>query len=85
MALMYDVVYDKNRKRHMLEFINQQFDFLMSIEYDDELGRYKFVIDEAEAKRIGKNWGGREFDIEYWLNLATKELIEADKKLLKDS
>ncbi len=80
MALMSDIVYNKETKRHMLEFINQQFDYLMSIQYDNQMGCYKFDVDEAEAKRIGKNWGGREFDIEYWLKLATKELTEADKK-----
>jgi hypothetical protein len=45
------------------------------------LGRYKFNSSEETVKRIGKDWGGREFDIEYWLKLAAKELSEADNKL----
>lgn len=80
MALMYDIVYNKKTKRHDLEFINQQFDYLMSIQYDSQLGRYKFVGGDDEAKQIFEQWTKREFDREYWLNLATKELTEADKK-----
>jgi hypothetical protein len=84
MALMSDIVYNKETKRHELDFVNQQFDYLMSIKYDDQLGRYKFNCSEETVKRIGKDWGGREFDMEYWLNLAAKELSEADKKLPQD-
>jgi hypothetical protein len=81
MALMSDIVYNRETKRHELDFVNQQFDYLMSIKYDDQLGGYKFNCSEETVKRIGKDWGGRDFDIEYWLKLAAKELSVADNKL----
>jgi hypothetical protein len=81
MAFLYDVVYDKDTRRHRLEFINQQFDYLMGIEFDDELGRYKLSVDEAEADKISSLWAGRKFDTEYWMRLASTELDKADKKL----
>lgn len=40
MAFMYDIVYDEHTKRHRLEFINQQFDYLMGMGYDDATGSY---------------------------------------------
>lgn len=81
MAFLYDVVYDKYTRRHRLEFINQQFDYLMSIEFDDESGNYKLSVDEAEADKISRLWAKRKFDMDYWLKLAATELADADKKL----
>lgn len=81
MAFLYDIVYDKYTRRHRLEFINQQFDYLMGIEYDDELGCYKLSVDETEANKISNFWAKRKFDTEYWLKLAADKLAEADKKL----
>ena len=80
MAFLYDIVYDKYTKRHRLEFINQQFDYLMGIEYDDVLGCYKLSVDEAEANKICYLWTKSKFDTEYWMALAATKLAEADKK-----
>jgi len=81
MAFLYDVIHDKYTRRHRLEFINQQFEYLMGIGFDDGLGRYKLSVDEAEADKISNVWAGRKFDKEYWLKLAATELDKADKKL----
>jgi hypothetical protein len=80
MAFFYNIVYDKATERHKLEFVNQQYDYLMSIHFDEATGSYKWDVSEEEAQRICKYWAGYDFDLAHWLALATKELLERDKK-----
>lgn len=80
MALFYDIVYDKETRRHRLEFVNQQFDYLMGISYNEATGSYKLDVSLEEAKRISKSWGNRDFDLDYWLDVAQRELTERDQK-----
>jgi hypothetical protein len=81
MAFFSDIVFDKDTRRHRLEFVNQQFDYLMGIEFDDVLGQYKLTVPLEEARKISKSWAGRDFDLAYWLGVANKELPEQDKKI----
>jgi hypothetical protein len=81
MVIMPHVAYDKHTKRHILEFINQQFDCLMIIAYDEKSASYKFDVDDAEAKRIYDACSSVPFNKEHWLHVAATQLPEADKKL----
>jgi hypothetical protein len=79
MAFFCDTVYNKATKRHQLEFVNQQYDCLMSIQYDEETASYKLDVEESEAQRISQYWGGRDFGLTHWLAIAAKELPERDR------
>ncbi|MBN8576268.1 MAG: hypothetical protein KF775_05770 [Cyclobacteriaceae bacterium] len=80
MALFYDIVFNKDSRRHEIEFVNQQFDYLMGIYYDVAAGTYRLSLPLEEARAISKSWGGRDFDLDYWLKLAQQELTEHDLK-----
>lgn len=80
MAFFYDIVYDKHTRRHRLEFVNQQFDYLMGITFDETTASYKLSVSLEEAKQISKFWGNRDFDLDYWLDVAQRELTERDQK-----
>jgi hypothetical protein len=79
--IMPHVAYDKHTRRHKLEFINQQFDCLMSISYDENTRSYKFDVDDADARLIYNTWTSAVFDKEHWLQVAAAKLQEADRKL----
>ncbi len=77
MAFFSDIIFNKKTGRHEIEFINQQFDFLMGIRYYEESKSYKLSVDDAEAKLICKNWSGGDFDIDYWMKIAVADLPRA--------
>ncbi len=62
MALFTDIILNKDTGRHELLFVNQQYDFLMWICYNEATQQYELGCPEAEAREIFKFWGGREFD-----------------------
>jgi hypothetical protein len=78
MAFFYDIVFNKQTGRHELEFVNQQFDYLMGIRFYDETGEYRLSVSEEEANRISLFWGKRKFDTDYWITLAIEELTKLD-------
>jgi hypothetical protein len=57
LAFLYDIVFDKIAGRHRLEFVNQQYDYLMGIVYNETTGRYELGVSEYEARRISREWG----------------------------
>lgn len=81
MAFMYDIVFDQTTGRHRLEFINQQFDYLMGIVFNEATGCYELSVSEEEAKRISRQWGRSSFDAREWIEHATQELTERDRIL----
>lgn len=83
MAFFYNIVYNAETKRHDLEFVNQQYDFLMYIYYNEETRSYQLNVPLEEAQKISQYWGGRDFDLEYWLKLAEEKLTLADQERKK--
>lgn len=79
MAFFSNIVFNKDTCRHEIEFINQQFDFLMGICYYEESKGYGLNVDVTEAKLICKKWSGGEFDMDYWMKIAVTEFPERDK------
>lgn len=79
MAFMYDIVFDQTTGRHRLEFINQQFDYLMGIVFNEATGCYELSVSEEEAKKISRQWGRSSFNVQEWIEYATRELTESDR------
>ena len=84
-AFFSDIVFYPKTGRHELHFVNQQYDYLMGIEYDEDTGQYKLNVSEEEAQRIAKEWWGREFDTAFWLNEAATTLPERDQNRSKNT
>lgn len=80
MAFLYNIVYDRYTGRHCIEFVNQQFDYLMGIAFDDSAGDYTLNVSLEEAQKICREWGKRDFDLAYWLKIARQELPAYDNK-----
>lgn len=54
MALSLSTVFNKEVDKNEVHFVNQQYDFLMSVVWDTKLNAYKLNCTEAEATAIGK-------------------------------
>lgn len=80
MAFFSDIVFNKETGRHEMDFVNQQHDYLMSIRYVEASGTYQLNVNAAKANEISQYWGGSDFDMEYWLDLASIELPKHDKE-----
>ena len=80
MAFFYDIIYDTNTRRHKLEFVNQQYDGLMGIRFDDKTGTYQLDVPLEFAQKVCKESDGGVFDLNEWLTLAKEKLTEADTK-----
>jgi hypothetical protein len=85
MAFFSDIVFNPKTGRHELDFVNQQYDYLMGIIYDESTELYKLNTSEEEAQRIAKLWWGRDFDTAFWLKEAAATLPERDKNPPKKS
>lgn len=78
MALFTDVVYNKYTGKHELQFVNQQYDFLMGIVWDSKTSQYVFNVSDEEAEQIFQSWGGRAFNKEEWMKMAVEEIPKKD-------
>ena len=47
-------VFNKDVGKNEVHFVNQQYDFLMSVVYDTKINGYRLNCTEAEANEIGK-------------------------------
>ncbi|HNT50967.1 MAG TPA: hypothetical protein PLM56_17045 [Cyclobacteriaceae bacterium] len=81
MAFIYDIVFNKMTNRHEMDFVNQQYDYLMSIRFVDTTHAYELNVSQEKANEISRYWSGRDFEMEYWLNLANEELPRRDKEV----
>jgi hypothetical protein len=80
MAMFTDIQFDKATGRHEMHFVNQQYDFLMCICWDEAKKGYAFNVSDEEALKIaGSSWGGK-FSVSEQLEKARKELPERDLK-----
>lgn len=66
-----------------MDFVNQQHDYLMSIQFVEASQKYELNVSPEKANEISRNWCGRDFDMEYWLNLANEELPKLDREIQK--
>jgi hypothetical protein len=69
-----DKVFNKDKGKDEVHFVNQQYDFLMSVVYDINIKGYRLNCSEAEANEIGKAEMGTNFDLK-------KEIKEVSKML----
>lgn len=83
MALFTDTVFNERTQRHELHFVNQQYDMIMAIYFDEKTNKYIFSTDHSNAIAIVADSWNRKFDPEQYLREAEKELKEADKNKLK--
>lgn len=58
-----DKVFNKDKGKDEVHFVNQQYDFLMSVIYDQSIKGYYLNCTEAEANEIGKAEMGESFDL----------------------
>ncbi len=67
-------VFNKDIGKDEVHFVNQQYDFLMSVRYD--VGRKAYVLNatESEAIEIGKAEMNDNFKLKEWIKDATKML-----------
>lgn len=78
MPIFNDIKFDPESGRHEFYFVNQQYDYLMIIAYDDVQKIYRAHLPPGGTTRsLGEN-----FDLDYWLKEAEKLCLEADEKLL---
>ena len=80
MPMFTNIEPDKEGKRHIFWFVNQQYDYLMCIYYDQVTQTYRLNCSDEEAMRIGKQTSGHDFDVKYWLKEAEQALREADEQ-----
>jgi hypothetical protein len=79
MALFTDIQFDQASGRHELHYVNQQYDPLMCICWDESKKDYAFNVPDAVALEIaGSSWGGK-FSVSEQLQRARKELPEMDR------
>lgn len=78
MAFFHDILIREGTDRHELIFVNQQYDYLMGIYFDDALGNYVLSCSPQEAQKISKAWGGGDFNLDEWMKFAEEKLTEAD-------
>jgi len=78
MAMFTDIQFDKASNRHELHFVNQQYDLLMCIFYDEQTKTYKLNVTDEEARQTSQYWWGHDFEVAYWIKEAEKRLKEAD-------
>ncbi|MBI1767261.1 MAG: hypothetical protein HY015_06430 [Bacteroidetes bacterium] len=67
MAMFADYVLNKETGRYEMQFVNQQYDLLMYIYFDEQTKTYKLNVSDEEADKISRSWWGRGFDLQYWL------------------
>lgn len=80
MAMFTDPHFDQASSRHELHFVNQQFDFLMCICWNEAAQDYAFNVPEEDVLRIAKLWRDAPFNVKEYLDRARKELPEMDRK-----
>jgi hypothetical protein len=82
MAFFKDTVFDEQSGRHERLFVNQQYDWLFVISWNEASGDYALNITPEEALRIARGSGGNWFNVEEALADARKELpaLDAAKK-----
>jgi hypothetical protein len=83
MAFMTDVVFDEKSGRHEMLFVNQQYDYLMYIAWDEERQDYLFNgghLSDAEAIDIARRSGRDNFDPAAALAEARVELPRRDRE-----
>jgi len=78
MPLFTDILFNEASGRHELHFVNQQYDFLMCICWNEEAKDYAFNVSEEEALRIALDWR-KDFSVRESLARARKELPERDR------
>lgn len=77
-----DKVFNKDKGKDEVHFVNQQYDFLMSVVYDTNIKGYRLNCTEAEANEIGKAEMGGNFDLKKEIKVVSKMLgapITVDK------
>lgn len=80
MPMFTDIVLNEKTGRHELHYVNQQYDFLMAIYYDEVAKVYTFTHSKEEANRIANQWTN-DFNYDYWLTEAEQRLTKAGLKL----
>jgi hypothetical protein len=83
----HDLPFDETTQRHRLVFVNQQYDVLLVISWDDEAGDYELwgAEDEAAAAEVLAGSGSSEFDLAEYLEIARTRLPELDRKREADA
>jgi hypothetical protein len=85
MAFFHDIVVREGTQRHELIFVNQQYDYLMGIYFDEVAGKYVLSCSPEVAQNISKEWGGGDFDVDDWMKFAEEKLTEADNGMKASS
>jgi DUF1680 family protein len=83
MAFMTAVVFDEKTGRHELHFVNQQYDFLMYIAWDESKRDYALEdgrLTEAQASEIARGSGCDHFDLATFLTEARSILPLRDRE-----
>lgn len=83
MPMFTDTVLNSKTGRHELHFVNQQYDLLMLIYFDEKEKAYKWSCSEEEAQQNVKSLG-KELDCEQVLKEAEQDLKKADLQVLWD-
>ncbi len=74
MPMYTDKVFNKDKGKDEVHFVNQQYDFLMSVIYDEQIKGYRLNCTEAEAIQIGKDEMGGSFDLKKEIKAVSKIL-----------
>lgn len=79
MAFFSDTPVNPNTGRHELHFVNQQYDYLFGIRWDEARQDYAADVGAAEARAIAGQWGDASFDLDEQLARARRELPLKDR------
>jgi len=82
-AFMTDTVFDEKTARYELHFVNQQYDLLMYIAWNEARQEYLFndgKLTDAEAIAIARAWGPDNFDPAAALAEAREKLPRRDRE-----